>query len=202
MLKQNMSYYLLLTAVSASNRATTLYSTLILYINTAISYITHTTTGATGISNAGIYGANGLPPGVSALWESNTIIISGTPTVSGTFNYTIPLTGGYGIVNATGVIIVTPPVNTVSAASSTPTLRLNTALTNFTHTTTGATGISSPYISGANGLPPGIYAFWNSNRITISGTPTALGTFNYSILLTGGYGSVNATGVITVIVNN
>jgi hypothetical protein len=29
--------------------------------------------------------------------------------------------------------------------------------------------------------------------LTISGTPTASGTFNYSIPLTGGCGSVNAT---------
>jgi uncharacterized protein (TIGR02145 family) len=34
--------------------------------------------------------------------------------------------------------------------------------------------------------------------ITISGTPTAAGTFNYTIPLTGGCGSVNATGTITV----
>jgi uncharacterized protein (TIGR02145 family) len=34
--------------------------------------------------------------------------------------------------------------------------------------------------------------------ITISGTPTTTGTFNYTIPLTGGCGSVNATGSITV----
>jgi uncharacterized protein (TIGR02145 family) len=34
--------------------------------------------------------------------------------------------------------------------------------------------------------------------ITISGTPTAVGTFNYTFSLTGGCGSVNATGTITV----
>ncbi|MFN5181657.1 MAG: hypothetical protein ACK5D5_01385, partial [Bacteroidota bacterium] len=38
----------------------------------------------------------------------NTITISGTPTASGTFNYTIPLTGGCGSLNATGTIVVTP----------------------------------------------------------------------------------------------
>jgi hypothetical protein len=35
------------------------------------------------------------------------------------------------------------------------------------------------------------------NTITTSGTPTASGTFNYSIPLTGGCGAVNATGTIT-----
>jgi hypothetical protein len=62
-----------------------------------------------------------LPAGVTAAFASNTITISGTPTVSGTFNYTIPLTGGCGAVNATGTITVTPN-NTASAASTTPTL--------------------------------------------------------------------------------
>ncbi|MEY3312081.1 MAG: hypothetical protein RL348_1424, partial [Bacteroidota bacterium] len=83
--------------------------------------------------------------------------------------------------------------NTAGAASSTPTLNVNTALTAITHTTTGATGIGA-----ATGLPAGVTAAWASNTITISGTPTASGTFNYSIPLTGGCGSVNATGTITV----
>ena len=174
-----------------------------LCINTALSpLITHTTTGATGIANSGVSGANGLPAGVSATWASNTITISGTPTVSGTFNYSIPLTGGCGAINATGTIIVNPN-NTVSAPSSSPTLCINTALgTNITHSTTGATGISNAGVSGANGLPAGMSATWSSNTITISGTPTVSGTFNYSIPLTGGCGTVNATGTITVIANN
>jgi hypothetical protein len=61
----------------------------------------------------------------------------GTPTVSGTFNYSIPLTGGCGA-NATGTITVTPN-NTASAASTTPTLCISTVLTDITHATTGAT---------------------------------------------------------------
>ena len=84
-------------------------------------------------------------------------------------------------------------LNTVSAASSTPTLDVNTALTAITHTTTGATGIGT-----ATGLPAGVTADWAANTITISGTPTADGTFNYIIPLTGGVGSVSATGTITV----
>jgi hypothetical protein len=68
---------------------------------------------------------------VTAAFASNTITISGTPTVSGTFNYSIPLTGGCGAVNATGTITVTPN-NTASAASTTPTLCISTVLTDIT----------------------------------------------------------------------
>ena len=85
-----------------------------------------------------------------------------------------------------------------SSASSTPSLCYNTALTNITHTTAGgAIGIGT-----ATDLPAGVTATWASNTITISGTPTASGTFSYSIPLTvpttGGCASVNATGSITV----
>ena len=83
--------------------------------------------------------------------------------------------------------------NTAAAASATPTLCISTALTNITHATTGATGIGT-----ATSLPAGVSATWASNTITISGTPSASGVFGYSIPLTGGCGSVNATGTITV----
>ncbi|MDD2304283.1 MAG: Ig-like domain-containing protein [Prolixibacteraceae bacterium] len=86
------------------------------------------------------------------------------------------------------------PTNTFDLASSTPLLCINTSLTPITITTTGATGIGT-----AIGLPRGVTATWNSNQITISGTPTTSGTFNYSIPLTGGCGMVSATGTITVI---
>uniref|UniRef100_UPI003AAF764A Calx-beta domain-containing protein n=1 Tax=Flavobacterium sp. XS1P32 TaxID=3401726 RepID=UPI003AAF764A len=180
-----------LVRVAPNNTASSASSSPTLCINTALTNITHTTIGATGIGTA-----TGLPTGVTATFASNTITISGTPTASGAFDYSIPLTGGCGSVNATGRIIVTPN-NTVSAASSTPTLCINTALTNITHTTTGATGIGT-----ATGLPTGVTAAFASNSITISGTPTASGTFDYSIPLTGGCGSVNAAGTITVTPNN
>ncbi|MCE2823037.1 MAG: hypothetical protein LW693_11505 [Saprospiraceae bacterium] len=177
--------------VTAVNTAGAASSSPTLCVNTALTNITHATTGATGIGTA-----TGLPAGVTANWASNVITISGTPSTSGTFNYTIPLTGGCGSVNATGTISVTP-ANTAGVASSSPTLCANAVLTNITHTTTGATGIGT-----ATGLPPGVTANWASNVITISGTPTQSGTFTYSIPLTGGCGSANATGTITVSADN
>ena len=177
--------------VNANNTVGAASSTPTLCISTPLTAITHTTTGATGIG-----AAVGLPAGVTAAWAGNTITISGTPTAAGVFNYSIPLTGGCGSVNATGTITVITN-NTVSGPSSTPTLCISTPLTAITHTTTGATGIGA-----AVGLPAGVTAAWAANTITISGTPTAAGVFNYSIPLTGGCGSVNATGTIRVTANN
>jgi hypothetical protein len=178
--------------ITATNTVGVGPSTPSLCINTTLTDIIHTTTGATGIGSA-----TGFPPGVTAAWLANTITISGTPTVSGTFNYSIPLTGGCGSVNATGTITVNSvnatPANTVSSSSSTPSGCINMVLTDITHITTGAKGIGS-----ATGLPPGVKAAWSANTITISGRPTALGTFNYSIPLTGGCGSVTAIGTMNV----
>ena len=162
-------------------------STPTLCVNTALTAISHSTTGATGIGVS-----TGLPAGVTAAWFSNVITLSGTPKESGTFTYTIPLTGGSGTVIATGTITIAP-VNTVSTASSIPAILINTALTAITHTTTGATGIGV-----ATGLPAGVTATWAANLITINGTPTESGTFNYTIPLTGGCGTVAATGTINV----
>jgi hypothetical protein len=58
-----------------------------------------------------------LPAGVTAAWAANTITLSGTPTASGTFSYSIPLTGGCGTVNATGTITVKPtPASALTAS--------------------------------------------------------------------------------------
>ena len=98
----------------------------------------------------------------------------------------------YSITYSDGILTVNP-TNTAGTASSIPNLCINTALTNINHTTTGATGIGA-----ATGLPAGVAATFASNTLTISGMPTASGTFNYSIPLKGGCGSVNAIGTITV----
>jgi gliding motility-associated-like protein len=124
-----------------------------------------------------------------------TVSVGSMPFAFGNF-----LTSGVAV-SCTGAsktfTITVNPTFTAGAASTTPTLYTNTALTPITHTTTGATGIGT-----AIGLPAGVTADWASNTITISGTPTALGTFNYSIPLTGGCGIVSATGTITALASN
>jgi hypothetical protein len=161
-------------------------------INNAITPVTHATTVATGIENNGVSGANGLPPGVSATWSSDVITISGTPTsaVGSPFNYSIRLTG-CSLTNAYATGTITVKTTTVTASSN-PTICLGAGI-NITHTTTGATGIGT-----ITGLPAGVVASWNTNTITISGTPTASGSFPYTIQLIGGCETVNATGTIKV----
>jgi hypothetical protein len=164
-------------------------------VNTAITPITYSTTGATGAT------FSGLPTGVTGTFSGGNITISGTPTVTGTFNYTVTLTGGCRNVTATGTIIVQPN-DTITLTSATrprtdsQTVCVNTAITPITYRTTGATGATF------SGLPPGVTGTFSGGNITISGTPTVAGTFNYMVTLTGGCGNVTATGTIIVRPNN
>ena len=158
-------------------------------INNAIVDITYATTGATGAD------VTGLPLGVTGSWNANVLTIIGTPSESGTFTYTVTLTGGCGTVTIDGTITVTPD-NTITltsvAGTDTQTLCTNSTITDITYATTGATGAS------VTGLPAGVSGVWNADVFTISGTPTVDGTFNYTITLTGGCGTVTASGTIIV----
>ncbi|NTS43759.1 hypothetical protein HRG84_22955 [Flavisolibacter sp. BT320] len=122
----------------------------------------------------------------------NTILVSAN-TQPGSYAGIMTITNANGCTATQAVSLVVTPTNTVGAASATPTLCISTALTPITHSTTGATGIGTPA-----GLPAGVTAGFASNTITILGTPTVNGTFNYSIPLTGGCGLISATGTITV----
>jgi len=126
--------------------------------------ITISTSGATGIGVP-----SNLPAGVTASWSANTITISGTPTVDGVFNYSIPLTGGCGTASATGTITVNPPItlNITSTNPSCPSTCNGTANVTvtggaapYTYTWTGPSAASG---ANPNNLCVGIY------NVTVSG---------------------------------
>lgn len=156
-------------------------------------------------SSSGCVGSSLVINGTNLSGASSASIGGTAATITGNTSTTVTVTVGTG---TTGTVAVTTAGgtatsaatftvianNTVGAASSSPTPCINTLMTNITHATTGATGIGT-----ATGLPEGVTAAWATNTITISGTPTASGTFYYSVPLTGGCGSViNATGTIVV----
>jgi hypothetical protein len=66
-------------------------------VNSLVTDITYTTTGATGAT------FSGLPNGVSGNWSEDIATISGAPTQTGIFNYSVSVTGCTGIV-ASGTI--------------------------------------------------------------------------------------------------
>jgi hypothetical protein len=139
-------------------------------------------------AGTGTFNASGIVNG-----GSTTITVNSLGSGSG--NGVNPLCSSS--LSANNTATVTSSTNTAGSPSSNPTLCINTAISpNITITTTGATGIGSP-----TGLPSGVSASWASNTITINGTPNSSGIFNYSIPLTGGCGSVSASGTINVTAN-
>ncbi|MFN0082001.1 MAG: beta strand repeat-containing protein, partial [Ferruginibacter sp.] len=165
-----------------------------LCINTAITNITYATTnGATGAI------VTGLPVGVTGSFAGSVFTISGTPTVAGTFSYTVTTTGGCSTATATGTITVNPAATILlssAAATAAQTVCINTAITNITYTiANGATGAT------VTGLPAGVTGSFAGGVFTISGTPTASGAFSYTVTTSGGCGIVPISGAITVNAN-
>jgi hypothetical protein len=161
--------------------------------NVAITTIGFTVGGAA--TGAGV---SGLPTGVSGTFSGTTLTIAGTPSVSGTFPYIVTTTGGScTAATATGTITVNVlPTVVLSSASGTnnQTVIVNNDITNITYTVGGvATG------AVVTGLPAGVAGTFTGTTVTISGTPTATGTFVYTVTTEGGScGSATATGTITV----
>ena len=156
-------------------------------INTSIKNITYSTSGVSGAT------FTGLPSGVTGKWSANVVTISGTPSVSGTFNYTVTLTGGCINLSATGTI-TSIPNNTITLSSSAETINqtlcTNTPIASILYAATGATG------ANFSGLPAGVVGNFSANVITISGTPLIEGAYNYTVTLTGGCGMITSSGNI------
>ena len=161
-----------------------------LCVNTPLTSIVYTTgNGATGAT------ATGLPAGVTGTYTGNVFTISGTPTASGSFPYTVSTTGGCGTATLSGTITVTAPVSltlTSAASTTSQSVCVNTAITNITYAVTGGTGAT------VAGLPAGVTGTYSGGVFTISGTPTVAGPFSYTVTTTGGCGTASLSGTITV----
>jgi len=129
------------------------------------------------------YQVTNLPAGLAITGTTaNTVTVSGTPTQAGTFNLNVSATD-----TSTGngpYTVGQPFVLTVAA----PTLAISPASTTFNppygapysqaFTASGGTG---PYTYAASGsLPPGV----TLSGDTLSGTPTAPGSYSFSITAT------------------
>jgi hypothetical protein len=141
--------------------------------------------GSGGVGGPYTFSATGLPTGLTL---SSTGTLSGTPIVTGTFNYTVTITdkaGNKGTLKCSLCVTPPPPPPTVSC----PPNKGGKVGTYFT-TTIPVTGGVAPFtFSIATGsLPPGLTL--NSKTGVISGTPTTDGTFNFTIKVVDAAGNV------------
>ncbi len=142
--------------------------------------------------------AGSLPAGVSGVFSAGVFTISGTPSASGVFNYTVGTTGPCGNTTLTGTITVTSDatLNLTSApGSNNQTLCINNAIANITYSI-GGSGTGASITAGS--LPAGVTGTFSGGVFTITGTPTAAGTFNYTVGTAGPCGNPTLTGTITV----
>lgn len=133
----------------------------------------------------------GLPAGLTVNADG---IISGTPTEEGSFDFTVTVTDADGNVREfadCGDLVVAlpdePTIQCVDDSGSIPDGFVDVA---YTYEVT-APGGAAPYEWSVTGLPPGFELVPNGTSATISGTATAVGTFDVEITVT------DASGVVT-----
>ena len=128
--------------------------------------------------------ADGIPAGATYTGGTTTSLTVSGITVAGSYQYQCIVTNACGSATSNPATFTVNPNNTITltsaAGTDNQTLCINTAITNITYSTTGATGATF------TGLPAGVTGVWAANTVTISGTPTVSGTLTYTITLTGG----------------
>ncbi|MDB4153108.1 DUF5011 domain-containing protein, partial [Flavobacteriaceae bacterium] len=161
--------------------------------------------------------SQGLPEGVGYSFssENNTIIISGTPSTQGTFDYYLTYynqTLQSSTVSAVvfGQIIVQESATSTSTTNSS-TCTITSSLINGQASQTVTAGEAIANIgydittdcqslsANAYNLPPGVSMTFSNNIVNISGTTTASGTYNYDVMVVeSSTTTITLSGTITV----
>ncbi len=150
-----------------------------------------TMTGSGGAGGPYTFMASGLPPGLSI---SSSGTISGTPTTSGTYNYSVTVTdsvGNNGVVNCS--VTVYPPLTLACASSN---AEIGLAYSSALVANGGVPSYTYSIYSGS--LPPGLSL--NTSTGAITGTPTTQGTYNFTAQVEDSNGDIatNSNCSITV----
>ena len=122
-----------------------------------------------------------LPGGLSV--DSSGAAITGTPSVSGTFNFTVRVTDATGAMSAAKQSIVINP----AGIGDTLWLPSGDVGVTYTHQLAGTISTGYPrdylWVIPAGSLPAGLYL--DSETAQILGTPAAVGTYSFTAELSG-----------------
>jgi hypothetical protein len=167
------------------------------YLNGSTTPLT-TRTGKTTHEGNIVVGRSGYDTDYWLGYIANVIVynrVLSTQEIAANYNATISRVTG-----ASSASVISTVTNSIvlssSAGTNSQSICNNTAITNITYATTGATNAT------VTGLPNGVSGTWNNNVVTISGTPSQAGTFNYTVTLVGGCNPTTAQGTMVVNLTN
>ena len=130
-----------------------------------------------------------LPPGLTL--NASTGLLSGTPTTAGTYSFTVKVTDSSGLSDTAPLTVTIIPGPSMNFAA--PPGGWTRTVYGYTLTETGGTAPYTWSVSSGS-LPAGISL---SPAGTLSGTPTATGTFSFTVRVTdaNGQSATQATSI-------
>jgi CSLREA domain-containing protein len=155
---------------------------------------TFTQTGGAGTVNFTV-SAGALPTGLTLTGD----VLSGTPTVSGTFNFTVRATDQNNCMGERAyTLLLHPPCTTITVNPAT--LPNGTVGTAYNQTLT-ASGGTAPYTFAvtAGSLPGGLTL---TSGGALTGTPTASGSFNFTVTATDNTGCTGTRAYNVIVSGN
>ena len=187
------SFSLAVTVTDSQSPAKTASASFPLSVTAAIAPLTITSTAAAGATSNQPYSTTlsatggtapytwsvtGLPTGLSL---GSNGIISGTPSVTGTFSLAVTVTDSQSPAKTASVSLPLSVTAAIAPLTITSTTFAGATSNHSYSATLSATGGTAPYTWSVSGLPAGLSLGGNG---VIAGTPTAAGTFSVTATVT------------------
>ena len=155
--------------------------------NTAGYSQTVSASGGTGTDMFAVTSGS-LPTGLSL--DANSGLLSGTPTLANTFNFTVTATDGVGANGSEAYTVTINPAVSITTATL-PDWTVDTAGYTQTVAASGGTGTDAFAVTSGS-LPTGLSLDANSG--VLSGTPTVASTFSFTVTATDAVGGEGSQG--------